>query len=142
MRPLCAAPTLNYDFIYELPFSLSTISGILVIGGSSLQGGTQFSVEFWEAEEGSCKFNDYPRDMTEGPTVSLVFDRIVACYMESCDIYEAGTWQHFQNTIVTRKYHSSVATKHGVLLIGGEEDHTTEWIPMDGSPAKRCKNSP
>ena len=77
------------------------------------------------------------------PTVNLVSGRPVACYKDKCDIYQEGHWQHLQNTKVLRTYHSSAATKDAVLLIGGESETSieesetsTEWIPMDGSPAQ------
>ena len=75
------------------------------------------------------------------PTVNLVSGRLVACYNDKCDIYQEGHWQHLQNTKVPRKFHSSAATKDAVLLIGGlsdtgESETSTEWIPMDGSPAQ------
>ena len=73
--------------------------------------------------------------MNNGPTVNLVSGNLVACNLDSCEIYQDGSWQHLQNTMVTRIQHSSVATEDAVLLIGGSGSSTTELIPVDGSPA-------
>ena len=88
-----------------------------------------------DPEQGSCLLNDFPRRMDLGPTVNLVSGHLVACYDFSCDIYQEGSWNHLQNTTVGRKFHSSASTKDAVLLIGGGGSNSTEWIPMDGSPA-------
>jgi len=79
---------------------------------------------------------DYPREMKWGPTVNLVSGGLVACYYPNCEIYQNGTWQRLQNTIHRRERHSSVAVEDAVLLIGGEYSRTTEWMPVDGSPAR------
>ena len=112
------------------------------------------SVEVWSAadpEQGSCVLNDYPREMMESPEVNLVSSHLVACYRDSCDVYHGcghhghhgcghhghhGSWQHLQNTRATRRYHSSATTEDAILLIGGIDSRTTEWIPLDGSPAQ------
>ena len=110
------------------------IAGILVIGDfySALQ-----SVEFWSStdpEQESCVLKDYPRGM-QSPTVNLVSGRLVACNGLTCEIYQEGLWQHLQNTMEYRAYHSSAATEGAVLLIGGDfSNGSTEWIPVDGSP--------
>ena len=74
--------------------------------------------------------------MTGGPTVNLVSDHLVACYEDTCEIYQEGSWQHFRNTTATRTWHSSATTEDAVLLIGGSRSNSTEWIPVDGSVAK------
>ena len=74
--------------------------------------------------------------MEYGPTVNFVSNRLVACYGDTCEIYREGSWQHLQNTTVYRYAHSSATTKDAVLLIGGVLSATTEWIPVDGSPAQ------
>ena len=79
--------------------------------------------------------------MEEGPTVNLVSGNLVACYDDTCDIYREGYWQNLQHMTVQRRYHSSATTEDAVLLIGGvpdwdEQEGTTEWIPVDGSPAR------
>ena len=96
-------------------------------------------MEFWstlDPDEASCTMNDYPRMMSAGPTVNLVSDRLVGCYYDRCEVYRNGSWQHLQDTLHTRLYHSSATTDDAVLLIGGYySEETTEWIPIDGSPA-------
>merc|ERR1712037_808803 len=112
-------------------------NGILVIGG--INYAASLSVEFWSAadpEQGSCVLNDYPRWMDYGPTVNLVSGHLVACYEDTCEIYREGSWQHLQDTTATRTFHSSGAREDAVLLIGGEDSHSTEWIAVDGSAAK------
>ena len=73
------------------------------------------------------------------PTVNLVSNRLVACYLTTCEIYQDGLWQHLQNTTDSRRFHSSVATEDAVLLIGGYGGlKTTEWVPVDPtSPTQR-----
>ena len=96
-------------------------------------------MEFWstlDPDEASCTMNDYPRMMSAGPTVNLVSDRLVGCYYDRCEVYRNGSWQHLQDTLHAREWHSSAKTDDAVLLIGGYySEETTEWIPIDGSPA-------
>ena len=81
--------------------------------------------------------NNYPREMSDGPTVNLVSDRLVACQYDTCEFYRNGSWQHLAGTLHTRQDHSSATTDGAVLLIGGSRSQeTTEWIPVDGSPAQ------
>ena len=68
-------PPLDYD-----------LAGILVLGGET----SWSAVEFWSStttDQESCQLSDYPRSMDLGPTVSLVGNKLVACYFTSCDIY-------------------------------------------------------
>ena len=101
---------------------------------------TRTSVEFWSAadpEHGSCVLNNYPRLMTAGSTVNFVSGDLVACYNYDCeDRNRDGNWLYLQSTTVPRTYHSSAATQNAVLLIGGDNTDTTEWIPLDGSPSQ------
>ena len=108
-----------------------------MIGCSTRDSASQ-SVEFWSGEK-SCQLNNYPRQMMTYPTgaslfyansskkirflhvcppVNLVFDKLVACCYESCEIYQDGTWQYLTNVLNRRTEHSSVAIKDAVLLIG------------------------
>ena len=112
------------------------LAGILVIGGSSYDSASQ-SAEFWLPEQGGCVLNDYPRKMYGGQTLNLVSGGLVACYLDTCDIYQEGSWQHLQNTTATRTYQSSATTEDAVLLIGGGHSNTTEWIPVNGSPVRQ-----
>ena len=59
---------------------MTIATGILVIGGISFSAIQ--SVEFWstvDPEEGSCVLSDYPREMSDGPTVNQVSGQLVAC---------------------------------------------------------------
>ena len=38
--------------------------------------------------------------------------------------------------MATRRQHSSASTADAVLLIGGKDSDSTEWIPVDGSDAR------
>ena len=68
--------------------------------------------------------------------MNLVSDRLVACSYDTCEVYQNGSWQHLQDTLYNRQEHSSATTDDAVLLIGGSySEETTEWIPVDGSPA-------
>merc|ERR1719234_2653579 len=111
--------------------------GILVIGGYSSSG--YHSVEFWSPtnpEEGSCELSDYPREMSSSPTADLVSDKLVACCYDSCEIYHNGQWDHLTNTRSSRRYHSSAVKEDRILLIGGSDSRSTEWISADGSPSQ------
>ena len=116
------------------------LSGILVIGGAVDYPSSPQSVEFWSAadpEQGSCVLNDFLMEVYH-PTVNLVSGCLVACYSFLCEIYREGRWHALATS--WRARHSSATTKDAVLLIGGtDEGHnvldTTEWIPLDGSPA-------
>jgi hypothetical protein len=112
--------------------------GILVIGGPPSSASR--SVEFWspsDPEQGSCQLNDYPRQMYYGPTANLVSGQLVACYDDSCDIYNGGgEWTHLVATRSIRKYHSSAVNENRLLLIGGSVSRSTEWISVDGSPSQ------
>ena len=49
--------------------------------------------------------------------------------------YRDGKWQHLEDTISVRRWHTSVTIRDRVLLIGGEFAKTTEFIPVDGTGA-------
>ena len=78
---------------------------------------------------------DYPRQMFFGPTANLVSGQLVACYGDSCEIYNNGQWNHLAETKSTRYDHSSAVKEDRILLIGGFASNSTEWISMDGSPS-------
>ena len=97
------------------------------------------SVEFWSAadpEEASCELNDYPREIRQGPTANLVSGQLVVCYGDSCEIYNEGKWSHLAQTMYPRQDHSSAENNNRILLIGGQDSRSTEWISVDGSPAQ------
>lgn len=110
---------------------LSQFPGILVIGGWP----SSVSVELWSPAE-SCVLEDYPRYMDSGPTANLVSGELVACYEDNCDIYDNGEWNHLVDTRASRRHHSTAVKDDRLLLIGGSDSTTTEWIPMDGSPSQ------
>ena len=77
--------------------------------------------------------------MNYGPTANLVSGQLVACYGDTCEIFNGGgEWQHLANTSSTRQYHSSAVKDDDdrILLIGGWFSNSTEWIPVDGSPSQ------
>ena len=74
--------------------------------------------------------------MDYGPTANLVSGQLVACYDYSCEIYNGGEWHHLVETTSTRRYHSSAVKEDRILLIGGYDSRSTEWIPVDGSPSQ------
>jgi len=111
--------------------------GFLVIGGESSSASQ--SVEFWSPanpDEGSCKLSDYPREMMYGPTANLVSGQLVACYRDSCEIYNNGQWDQLTETRSRREFHSSAVKEDRILLIGGQYSSSTEWISADGSPSE------
>ena len=79
---------------------------------------------------------DYPRQMFFGPTANLVSGQLVACYGDSCEIYNNGQWNHLAETKSTRYDHSSAVKEDRILLIGGFASNSTEWISMDSSPSQ------
>ena len=71
------------------------------------------------------------------PTANLVSGELVACYYDSCEIYNAGgEWTHLSDTISRRMYHTSAVREDRVLLIGGRYSNTTEWISVNSSPSQ------
>ena len=71
-----------------------------------------------------------------GPTVNLVSDRLVACSYDSCEIYNNRQWDHLSETRSSRWRHSSAVKENRILLIGGGDSRSTEWISVDGSPSQ------
>ena len=69
-------------------------------------------------------------------TANFVAGKLVSCYKASCDIYNDGMWTELVKTRVSRIMHSTVQTENQILLIGGFQTHSTEWIPVDGSPSQ------
>ena len=92
-------------------------------------------MELWSPAE-SCVLEDYPRSMDRNPTANLVAGELVACYSDSCDIFNHGGWNHLVDTRERRYYHSTAVKDDRLLLIGGIDSRTTEWIPLDGSPSQ------
>ena len=71
-----------------------------------------------------------------GPTANLVSGKLVVCYEDSCEIYNNGQWDQLAETKSTRYDHSSAVKEDRILLIGGEDSRSTEWISADGSPSQ------
>ena len=65
-----------------------------------------------------------------GPTANLVSGELVACYGGSCDIYDNGEWNHLVDTRETRYGHSSAVKDDRLLLIGGDDSRSSEWISI------------
>ena len=77
--------------------------------------------------------------MYNGPTANLVSGQLVACYGDSCEIYNGGgEWTHLADTSYREKHSSAVKDdENRILLIGGTySSQGTEWILMDGSPSQ------
>merc|ERR1719341_2578685 len=122
--PICSSSMVSSTAISTNTSAVAEDFGILVIAGSGYSSSASRSVQFWspsDPEEGSCQLNDYPRSMYDGPTANLVSGQLVACYGESCDIYNGGgEWTHLVDTSSYRAYHSSaVKDDDRILLIGG-----------------------
>ena len=82
---------------------------------------------------------DYPRQMIRGPNVNLVAGQLVACSEGSCDTFDGGEWNHLVDFLDPgRIFASNAVNDDRMLLIGGAaaNKNTTEWIPVDGSPAQ------
>ena len=43
---------------------------------------------------------------------------------------------HLADTISSRWYHTSAVREERILLIGGDDSNSTEWISVDGSPSQ------
>ena len=76
--------------------------------------------------------------MDYGPTANLVSGQLVACFRDNCEIYNGGgEWTHLADTSSYRVQHSSaVKDDDRILLIGGLDSNSTEWISVDGSPSQ------
>ena len=75
--------------------------------------------------------------MDWGPTANLVSGQLVACSVDSCEIYNGGgEWTHLVDTSSSRRLHSSAVKDDRILLIGGDGSNSTEWISVDGSPSQ------
>ena len=110
-----------------------------MIGGYNPPSANQ-SVEFWSPtnpEEGSCQLSNYPKEMDYSPTANLVSGQLVACYENSCEIYNnGGEWNQLSETRSRRRGHSSAVKEDRILLIGGFDSSSTEWISVEGSPSQ------
>ena len=116
--------------------------GLLLLGGPDDE--EDRSEEFWSptTPDFGCVLPDLPEEMSWGPTVNLVLGNLVACHGGTCFIYNNGSWQHLQDMMEDRIWHSSATTSTAVLLLGGYHSSsgagniiTTELMPVDGTSA-------
>ena len=76
--------------------------------------------------------------MNNGPTANFVAGQLVACYEDSCEKYNDNdkSWTRFADTRSKRVYHSSAQHGDRILLIGGQDSSSTEWISTDGGESQ------
>ena len=76
--------------------------------------------------------------MRSGPTANFVTGQLVACHFDSCERYDDNTnsWTKIADTRSRRYYHSSAQHEDRILLIGGWNSSSTEWIPTDGGDSE------
>ena len=109
---------------------LAQQSGLAIVGG--LNAAT--SAEFWSPAPGSltCSLPSLTREMF-GLTLDSWGNTVITCYDDSCDQLSPSGWQHWRNTLYSRKYHTSVVTSQGLLLVGGLHSPTSTelllWQP-------------
>ena len=72
--------------------------------------------------------------MDDGPTANFVAGQLVACYDYSCEKYNDTTsrWTRIAYTRSDRRFHSSAQHADRILLIGGLDSNSTEWMSTDG----------
>ena len=111
----------------------SSSPGLLVVGGYPDK--TSTSVELWSPGT-SCTLPSLPSAMY-GPTVDILQGLPVACYLTSCYQLTGAGWLHYQDTLHSRRYHTSAVLEEGLLLVGGSESlFTTEVLPGDGGESR------
>ena len=72
------------------------------------------------------------------PTANFVAGQLVACYFNSCEKYNDNdnSWTKVADTRSIREFHSSAQHEDRILLIGGQDSYSTEWISTDGGEAQ------
>ena len=70
--------------------------------------------------------------MDYGPTANFVAGQLVGCNENSCEKYNDNSWTKIADTRSRRYWHSSAQYEDRILLIGGHDSNSTEWIPTDG----------
>ena len=110
----------------------------MVLGGIDHSYDYENRIEFWSPDEGSCLLHSYPRGMWE-PTTNIVSDQPITCFLNSCELFRDGSWDHLTDTRARRWGHSSAVHNDRVLLIGGSgwddqqtDNWSTEWIHASG----------
>ena len=68
------------------------------------------------------------------PTANFVAGQLVACYEDSCERYndDDNIRTKIADTRSRRYSHSSAQHEDRILLIGGEDSRSTEWISTNG----------
>jgi len=104
--------------------------GVLIVG--DLSGSPP---ELW-SHESSCLLDAFGNEAKNYLTLNNVNDVVISCLGDRCEKLEGGSWTLLTNTQVNRKDHTSAVLNSEILLIGGGADpSSTEWIPVDGSSA-------
>ena len=72
------------------------------------------------------------------PTANFVAGQLVACYEDSCERYndDDNSWTKIADTRSRRYSHSSAQYEDRILLIGGEDSRSTEWITTNGGESQ------
>merc|ERR1719462_80434 len=76
--------------------------------------------------------------MTPGPTANFVAGQFIACYWKSCERYNENdkSWTKIADTRSRRRVHSSAQHEDRILLIGGLDSNSTEWISTNGGESQ------
>ena len=76
--------------------------------------------------------------MWYGPTANFVAGQLVACYEYSCEKYNDNddSWTKIADTRSRRRWHSSAQHEDRILLIGGGDSSSTEWISTNGGESQ------
>ena len=117
---------------------LAERSGLAIVGGHGSGDSAETSAEFWAPAPGElpCSLPSLTRRMDD-PTLDSWQDTVVACSWHSCDQLTPSGWQHWRNSLYSRKYHTSAVTLQGLLLVGGSESSTTtELLPWEGGESR------
>ena len=72
------------------------------------------------------------------PTANFVAGQLVACYEDSCERYndDDNSWTKIADTRSRRRFHSSAQHEDRILLIGGGDSSSTEWISTNGGESQ------
>ena len=73
-----------------------------------------------------------------GSIANFVAGQLVACYEDSCERYndDDNSWTKIADTRSRRRFHSSAQHEDRILLIGGRDSSSTEWIPTNGGDSQ------
>ena len=73
----------------------------------------------------------------DSPTLDILQGLPVACFRDACYKLTRSGWLHLQDTLHTRRFHTSAVVKQSVLLVGGEDSlFTTEILSRNGEEAR------